>query len=73
MVDQPVMRAGLRDVINGEPDMAVCGEAENAREAMAAAQKLSPELALVDITMPGKSGLDMDLIQLTHEQDDPAL
>jgi DNA-binding NarL/FixJ family response regulator len=37
----------------------VCGEAENAAQAMAAVSKLSPDLALVDITLPGKSGLEL--------------
>jgi DNA-binding NarL/FixJ family response regulator len=57
--DHPMMREGLRGVINRQPDMLVCGEAENAQQAMAAAQKLAPDLALVDITLPGKSGLEL--------------
>lgn len=57
--DHPMMREGLRSVINRQPDMTVCGEAENARQAMHAVQKLSPDLALVDITLPGKSGLEL--------------
>jgi DNA-binding NarL/FixJ family response regulator len=46
-------------VINREPDLLVCGEAENARQAMEAVPKLAPDLALVDITLPGKSGLEL--------------
>ena len=57
--DHPMMREGLRGVINREPDMMVCGEAENAQQAMNAVQKLAPDLALVDITLPGKSGLEL--------------
>jgi DNA-binding NarL/FixJ family response regulator len=57
--DHPMMREGLRGAINREPDMMVCGEAENAQQAMNAVQKLAPELALVDITLPGKSGLEL--------------
>ncbi len=57
--DHPMMREGLRGVINREPDMMVCGEAENARQAEEALQKLKPDLALVDITLPGKSGLEL--------------
>ena len=57
--DHPMMREGLRSVINRQPDMTVCGESENARQAMHAVQKLSPDLALVDITLPGKNGLEL--------------
>lgn len=53
------MREGLRGTINREPDLVVCGEAENAAQAMAAAQKSLPDLALVDVTLPGKSGLEL--------------
>jgi DNA-binding NarL/FixJ family response regulator len=55
--DHPTTREGLRAVINREPDLMVCGEAENARQAMDAVQKLAPDLVLLDITMPGKGGL----------------
>jgi len=57
--DHPLMREGLRGMINREPDLTVCGEAENAHQAVAAVAKLRPDLALVDITMPGKSGLEL--------------
>ena len=65
--DHPMMREGLRGAINRQPDMLVCGEAENAQQAMTAAQKLAPDVALVDITLPGKSGLELvkDL-KVTH-------
>ena len=57
--DHPMMREGLRGVINRQPDMLVCGEAENAAQAISAVRKLAPDLALVDITLPGKSGLEL--------------
>jgi DNA-binding NarL/FixJ family response regulator len=57
--DHPMMREGLCGVIDREPDMMVCGEAENAQQAMNAVRKLEPDLALVDITLPGKSGLEL--------------
>jgi DNA-binding NarL/FixJ family response regulator len=57
--DHPLMREGLRGTINREPDMMVCGEAENALQAVEAVQKLAPDLALVDITLPGRSGLEL--------------
>jgi DNA-binding NarL/FixJ family response regulator len=57
--DHPMMREGLRSAIDRTPDLVVCGEAENALQAMNAVQKLGPDLALVDITLPGKSGLEL--------------
>jgi DNA-binding NarL/FixJ family response regulator len=57
--DHPMMREGLRGGINREPDLMVCGEAENARQAMDAVEKLRPDLALVDINLPGKNGLEL--------------
>jgi len=57
--DHPMIREGLRSVINREPDLTVCGEAENAQQAISALQKLSPDLVLLDITLPGKSGLEL--------------
>ena len=56
--DHPMMREGLCSVINHEPDLTVCGVAENAHQAMDAISKLAPDLALVDISLPGKSGLE---------------
>jgi DNA-binding NarL/FixJ family response regulator len=57
--DHPLMREGLRGTINREPDLMVCGEAGNAQQAVEAFQRLAPDLALVDITLPGKSGLEL--------------
>jgi DNA-binding NarL/FixJ family response regulator len=57
--DHPMMREGLRGVINREPDLLVCGEAANANQALEAVQRLAPDLALVDINLPGKSGLEL--------------
>jgi DNA-binding NarL/FixJ family response regulator len=57
--DHPLMREGLRGAINREPDLMVCGEAENAQQALAVIRKLAPDLALVDITLPDKNGLEL--------------
>jgi DNA-binding NarL/FixJ family response regulator len=57
--DHPLMREGLRGTINREPDLVVCGEVENADQAVDAVQRLAPDLALVDITLPGKNGLEL--------------
>ena len=56
--DHPITRYGLTQLINQEPDLLVCGDAEGAAQALAAMKSARPDLVLADITMPGKSGLD---------------
>src|ERR1700728_2772236 len=57
--DHPMTRAGLAHMINHQPDMIVSGEAESAAQALAALEASEPDLMLVDITLPGKSGLEL--------------
>ncbi len=57
--DHPILREGLLQSINRERDLMVCGEAENAHQALGAISKLKPDLVLVDIGLPGKSGFEL--------------
>jgi DNA-binding NarL/FixJ family response regulator len=57
--DHAVLRSGLVAQINLDSRLIVCGEAENARQAIAAAEKLNPDLVLADITLPGRNGLEL--------------
>jgi DNA-binding NarL/FixJ family response regulator len=57
--DHPVFREGLVQIINGEGDLSVCGEAGDAEQAFEAIARLKPDLVLVDISLPGKSGLEL--------------
>jgi DNA-binding NarL/FixJ family response regulator len=57
--DHPILREGLLQSINRESDLMVCGEAENAHQALGAISKLKPDLVLVDIGLPGKSGFEL--------------
>ena len=57
--DHAVLREGLVAQINREPDLVVCGEAENAGAAITAAENLNPDLVLADITLPGRNGLEL--------------
>ena len=56
--DHPMTRYGLTQLINHEPDLLVCGEAESASQALGAIKSARPDLVLADLTMPGKSGLE---------------
>jgi DNA-binding NarL/FixJ family response regulator len=53
-----VFRQGLAQLVNSEPDMAVCGAAGSAEEAARSIPRSHPDLVLVDLSLPGKSGLD---------------
>ncbi|MFT5465803.1 MAG: DNA-binding NarL/FixJ family response regulator [Verrucomicrobiales bacterium] len=57
--DHPVMRFGLVSLINSNENLTVCGECGSACEAMEACQREAPDLALVDITLPDKNGLEL--------------
>lgn len=57
--DHAVLREGLVAQINREPNLVVCGEAEDARQALAAIAKWEPDLVLADITLPGRNGLEL--------------
>jgi DNA-binding NarL/FixJ family response regulator len=57
--DHAVLREGLVAQINGEPDLLVCGEAEDARNALALVEALKPDLVLADITLPGRNGIEL--------------
>jgi len=56
--DHAVLRAGLRLLLEAQPDLKVVGEASDGREAMRLAEALKPELILLDLTMPGLSGME---------------
>ena len=55
--DHPMTRRGLVGLINQEKDLEVCGETDSANHALEAIKTLKPDLAMVDITLPRKSGL----------------
>lgn len=57
--DHAVLREGLVALINREPDLVVCGEAEDVRKALTAVEELKPDLVLADITLPGRNGLEL--------------
>ena len=57
--DHPVFRDGLSKLLNAEDDLTVCGHAGDARQALKSVIKLKPDLLVVDLGLPGKSGLEL--------------
>jgi len=60
--DHAIVRRGLRALFDGQPDLEVVGEAEDGVEAVGAVLELEPHLAVLDVSMPRKTGL-----QAAHE------
>lgn len=56
--DHAILRAGLRLLLDAQPDLAVVGEAGDALHGVDLARALQPDVVLLDITMPGQGGLD---------------
>jgi DNA-binding NarL/FixJ family response regulator len=56
--DHAVLRTGLRAMLEQEPDITVTGEAASADQAVVRARSLQPDVVLLDVVMPRKSGLD---------------
>jgi DNA-binding NarL/FixJ family response regulator len=57
--DHPMMRQGLAQLITHEPDLAVCCEADTARQALSVVAGGKPDLVLLDISLPDKNGLEL--------------
>lgn len=57
--DHPIMRHGLAQLIRMENGLDVCGEAGSAREGLDLVSKLKPDLAVIDLTLPDKNGLEL--------------
>lgn len=57
--DHPIVREGLSQMINREPDLAVCGHAADTPEALQLIGTLKPDILIVDISLDGPDGLDL--------------
>lgn len=57
--DHELVRAGFRLILSGQPDMEVAGEAGNAEDGLRLIRARKPDVALVDVHMPGMSGIEL--------------
>jgi DNA-binding NarL/FixJ family response regulator len=57
--DHPIVRHGMAQLINAEPDLEVCGEASTAAEALTLVEETKPHLALIDLSLEEGSGLEL--------------
>jgi DNA-binding NarL/FixJ family response regulator len=64
--DHPIVRQGLRRMIEPEPDLVVCGEVQTEREARTAIRALAPDVVIVDISLAQGDGLE--LVRDVHAQ-----
>ncbi|HAC90011.1 MAG TPA: hypothetical protein DCF63_05160 [Planctomycetaceae bacterium] len=68
--DHPMMRSGIAAQIANEPDMEVCGEADDVEPALRMVSETSPDLIIVDLSL--KSGHGIDLVKRLHERNSNA-
>jgi len=59
MDDHPIFRRGIRWILDAAQDINVIGEAENGQEAIEMADRMAPDVVLVDINLPGMNGLEI--------------
>ena len=69
--DQPLVRAGLSALVDLEPDLEVVGEAIDGVQALAMARALRPDVACLDIRMPGRDGISVARALCGPDVDDP--
>ena len=79
--DHDIVRAGIRMLLDAQPDMAVVGEASDGKEAIEMAGSMKPDVVLMDISMPGTTGIEatraikkadsrIDIVGLTMHAED---
>lgn len=57
--DHPIVRQGLAEMVDQEPDLCVCGTAEDVHRGLDAIEKLKPDLVIVDVSLKGSNGIEL--------------
>lgn len=65
--DHPMMRRGVRDALASDPEIEICGEAEDVVEALTQVRQKQPDLIILDVSLPSGSGLEV--MKDIHTQD----
>ena len=71
--DHPLLRQGIAQILDAEPDLEVTGQASDAEEALSIFDSLSPDLVVTDISLPGMNGLELLKNLLTLHPELPVL
>ena len=69
--DQDLVRTGLAMILDAQPDIEVCGQVANGREAVEAARRMRPDVCLFDIRMPDLNGIEATELLAGPDVDDP--
>ena len=67
--DHPIVRKGLRLMIEGEPDLSVCGEANGMSQAMQQFFETKPDVVVADISLENGSGIELVKELISHDED----
>jgi DNA-binding NarL/FixJ family response regulator len=67
--DHPIVRQGLRAMIDAEPDLHICGEAETEREARGAIRALEPDAVVIDLSLEEGDGINLVRDAHAHHPD----
>lgn len=71
--DHPIFRFGLAGIINEQPNLEVCGQADSAPQALHAMRRLNPDLVLLDVSLRGTNGIELIKLMKAEKPDLPML
>src|SRR5436190_18888787 len=66
--DHPIFRHGIRELLGNIKEVKICAEADNARSALHLMREHDPEIALIDVSMPGVNGLELLKLMLAERK-----